>query len=196
MSVHETLQQILVTIRGRPPGLIHQGKGRMAADLADPNNGKKTGGRTKEAEAELLAHWTIVGKKRVPAIPWVQIYNSLSIAGKDFKVKGSRKSMEHRIAATVSCGLDMIPIQGPPYEVYVDWVRIPPKTGSMVLLGRPRYREWSATFTMDVDSEMYADIMILKQILVHAGKVVGAGAWRPELKGPYGRFTVERFELK
>ncbi len=93
----------------------------------------------------------------------------------------------------------MIPLTTKGYEVYTDWVRIPPKTGACVQMGRPRFPEWEATFVMGVDGEEYADgtgETALAPMLKYAGKMIGVGAWRPQLKGPYGKFSVEKFEVK
>ncbi len=195
MSVTNTLKRFRVTISGKPPGLIQQGKGRMAKEAEDKAGGKgskKSAGMTHEAEAELLAHWTTVKGKKQLALPWVALYKAISKAASDFKYKG-QKTMGTLIAATISCDLDMIPLGTSDYEVYVEWVRIPPRTGAMVQIGRPRLREWTATFTLIVDAEMYANVGVLREVIEHAGKLVGIGAWRPELKGPYGRFTVDEF---
>jgi hypothetical protein len=101
------------------------------------------------------------------------------------------------VAATIACEQDMIPLGTDQYEVYPEWVRIPPRTGAMVKVARPRLRRWSCSFLMLVDPEMYGKhgVKVLREIIAHAGKMVGLGPWRPSLKGPYGKFTVEGFEI-
>lgn len=106
--------------------------------------------------------------------------------------------MKQIVAATISCEQDMISLGSDEYEVYEEWCRIPPRTGAMVKVARPRIRQWSASFIMLVDSEMYGDkgVERLEDIINQAGKMIGIGPWRPSLGGPYGRFRVVSFIIK
>jgi hypothetical protein len=67
--------------------------------------------------------------------------------------------------------------------------RIPPKTGPMVKLYRPKLDPgWELSFRLLIaDTTLHPDTM--KQIINFAGLLAGIGAWRPE----YGRFVLERF---
>ena len=69
--------------------------------------------------------------------------------------------------------------------------RIPPRTGPMVKLYRPKLDAgWTLTFRLLIaDTTIHPDT--LKQIISFAGLLAGIGAWRPE----YGRFMLERFEV-
>lgn len=184
---------VKVRIVGVPPGLLQQSKGVMIADEEKSGKGIT---RTPEQEAALRCHWLQSGKKKTCSIPWVAVYKSLCTAASDFKIRG-RKSAGTLIAATVSCADDLISIGTDQFETYIEFVRIPPRTGALVRIGRPRFREWSADFALIVDAEMYdkGDVGIIRKIMEHSGKMVGIGAWRPQLKGPYGRFLVEKFEV-
>lgn len=183
------VKRVRVTIKGVAPGLIFQGKGLMELD-ADK---KTTKHRPAAEEAEHRAHWMTVGGKKQLCVPWVMLYQSICTAAASFKFRG-RKTMAAIVPATIACEEDRISLGTDSYEVYEDWVRIPPRTGAMVKIGRPRLREWKATFVMIVDDESY-DVTGLRDIIADAGKMVGIGAWRAQLKGPYGRFTVEEFEI-
>ena len=190
-AVQSTVKRIAVTIRGLPPGVIFQGKGLMAADEGD--TGKKKKHRPAAEEAKLRAHWTKVDGKDQLCIPWVMLYQAICAAAGSFKFRG-QKTMATIVAATISCEQDRIPLGTDQFEVMEEYVKIPPKTGSMVLVGRPRLSKWQASFVMVVDDEMYA-AENLRDIIAHAGKLIGIGAWRPQLKGPYGRFEVTAFEI-
>lgn len=183
------VKRVKVTIKGKEPGLLFQGKGVMEAD-----EGVKTPvRRSPEEEARLRAHWVGEGKNKQLCIPWVMLYNSICTAAGSFKFRGSKK-MTAVVAATVTCEVDRIPLGTSDYEVYADYCRIPPRTGSMVKIGRPRLKAWSATFVLIVDDELY-DAAHLKPIIEHAGNLIGIGAWRPEKRGAHGRFSVESFEI-
>ena len=191
MTKTSTVKRIEILIRGLPPGIIFQGKGVMAADECE--SGKKKKHREPAEEARLRAHWMTVAGKKELCIPWVMLYQSICTAAGSFKFRG-QKTMSTIVAATISCETDRISLNTDQFEVLEEYVKIPPKTGSMVLIGRPRLPKWQATFVLVVDDEMYA-AENLRDIIAHAGKLVGIGAWRPQLKGPYGRFEVSDFEI-
>jgi hypothetical protein len=69
--------------------------------------------------------------------------------------------------------------------------RIPPRTGPMVTLYRPKLDPgWTLTFRLLIaDTTIHPDT--LRQIINFAGLLAGLGAWRPE----YGRFLLTRFEV-
>lgn len=67
-------------------------------------------------------------------------------------------------------------------------LRRPAKVGqSSVIRTRPKFPEWSATFTVDIADDIL-DIAVVDQALDDAGRYLGLGDWRPR----YGRFTWER----
>jgi hypothetical protein len=57
---------------------------------------------------------------------------------------------------------------------------------------RPRIEKWGCLLTLEVDIDYIANLDILTQLLTQAGALKGVGDYRPEKKGMYGRFTVER----
>jgi hypothetical protein len=69
--------------------------------------------------------------------------------------------------------------------------RIPPRTGPMVTLYRPKLDPgWTLSFRLLVaDTTIHPDT--LKQIISFAGLLAGMGAWRPE----YGRFMLDKFTV-
>jgi hypothetical protein len=62
---------------------------------------------------------------------------------------------------------------------------------SKVMRTRPIFQDWSATFSVCMDTEV-VDLPTVKQSLEAAGRLVGVGDWRPGAPkgGSYGRFTV------
>jgi hypothetical protein len=67
-----------------------------------------------------------------------------------------------------------------------------PSTGGRIMCHRPRVDEWGATFCLDVDTEMFHPNFVRK-LMDDAGKKCGLGDYRPERKGPFGRFVVVRW---
>lgn len=60
---------------------------------------------------------------------------------------------------------------------------------SRVMRTRPRFKQWSADFTVLYDSDMINEDE-LKHWIEWAGKAQGLGDWRPQKGGHYGRFSV------
>jgi hypothetical protein len=205
------LTKVHVALEGLPPGVIFQGKGLMEleknghakADADDgEEKGKKKPPKTKkgkylppEEEAKHRAHWMGRGKTRQLCIPSRMLYLSFCQGALDFKqANDKKKNMSALVASTVAFEQDKIPLGTSKFETLEEYVRIPPRTGAMVLIGRPLLPKWKVSFDLLVDDEMW-DAAMLEEIIAHAGKVVGIGAWRPRLKGPYGKFVVGEFKI-
>jgi hypothetical protein len=62
---------------------------------------------------------------------------------------------------------------------------------SKVMRTRPIFNEWSASFSICMDTEV-VDLPTVKQSLEAAGRLVGVGDWRPGAPkgGSYGRFVL------
>ena len=147
-------------------------------------------------EAKFRAHWMRQGKKRQMCIPSRMLYLSFCQGALDFKVENDKKkNLSSLVASTVSFVENKIPLGTSEFEVLEEYVRIPPRTGAMVLIGRPLLPKWKVAFDLLIDDEQW-DAALLEEIIVHAGKNVGIGAWRPRLKGPYGKFVVVEFVIK
>lgn len=69
-----------------------------------------------------------------------------------------------------------------------------PATGGRVMEHRPRLDEWQISFTLDVDEEMFSERTV-RLLLTDAGRKIGLGDYRPQRKGPFGRFTVTGWEI-
>jgi hypothetical protein len=189
VSDNGAIRRVRLTIRGLPPGCLMNGKGGMVPE----GSGKKAKPRTPEEEAELAAHWTKQGKGRQLALPWVALYQSVVTAAGKFRFKGNEK-MTRIVAATISCEERMLSLGTDKYTVHADWVRIPPKTGGMVIKGRALVPEWRASAVLLVDDEFY-EADRLREVVRVAGKLVGVLANRPENRGEHGKFTVEEWEV-
>jgi hypothetical protein len=68
-----------------------------------------------------------------------------------------------------------------------------PSTGGRIMAHRPRVDAWCASFTLDVDSTMFAPNLV-RAVVDDAGKKIGLGDYRPARKGPFGRFVVTKWE--
>lgn len=69
-----------------------------------------------------------------------------------------------------------------------------PSTGGRVMCHRPRVDEWSTSFTLEVDEEMFGE-KTARLLIDDGGKKLGLGDYRPQRKGPFGRFVVTGWEV-
>jgi hypothetical protein len=71
-------------------------------------------------------------------------------------------------------------------------VRIP-STGGRILCHRPCFHDWKLSFTLHVDTDMLSP-NLLREIVDAAGKRIGLGDFRPDCKGPFGKFVVTNWQ--
>jgi hypothetical protein len=69
-----------------------------------------------------------------------------------------------------------------------------PSTGGRIMCHRPRIDRWMLSFTLDVDSGMFAPSLV-RALVDDAGKKIGVGDYRPARKGPFGRFVVKEWAV-
>lgn len=67
-------------------------------------------------------------------------------------------------------------------------VRIP-VTGGRILRHRPIFHDWEIAFDVELDTEIMS-VSLLRQIVDAAGKRIGLGDFRPDRRGPFGKFVV------
>lgn len=128
-------------------------------------------------------------------IPSDHFRMSMIEAGKMVKGKigGSTKSMSNVVA-----GLFMVSPEG--IEI-PRWQQIDKRSAvnrnikGRVIVIRPRWNEWSATFDLIVDEDSIT-VETIQRILEYSGKYIGIGSYRPQNKGQFGRFKIDEFKLK
>jgi hypothetical protein len=69
-----------------------------------------------------------------------------------------------------------------------------PSTGGRIMEHRPRLDDWELPFTLEIDEEMFSEKTV-RTLVSDAGRKVGLGDFRPQRKGPFGRFTVTGWKL-
>jgi len=124
-------------------------------------------------------------------VPAVAVQRCLIAAAVYSKGKG-RGSLQKPVAACVMvdperCGLGVSVFAVDTRPVVV------PATKGRVLRHRPRLDEWAITFTVDFDNTLLTEKQ-LRDVVDNAGLRVGLLDFRPERKGPFGRFMVTKWE--
>lgn len=64
-----------------------------------------------------------------------------------------------------------------------------PSTGGRIMAHRPRFDQWQIKFVMLLDTNE-CDEKMMRVIVDDAGSKIGLGDFRPDRKGPFGKFNV------
>lgn len=126
------------------------------------------------------------------------IPNAMGSAGVNHKMKGTRKTLRFVVPSAVTVTSDIITIldeDGVPaknFEVDSRPVTIPATKGR-IMRYRPRWNKWKLQFELLIDESQLA-VETAHQLLTEAGASIGIGDFRPEKRGPFGRFRVTKFE--
>jgi hypothetical protein len=128
-------------------------------------------------------------------IPATNIFAAIIAAGSFHKAGKSKLTTQKTslIPAGVSILELVCSLNTKDWEVDSRSVVIP-STGGRIMCHRPRLDEWSTTFTLDVDSDMFSEKLV-RLLVDDAGKKCGLGDYRPNRKGPFGRFVVTAWEV-
>ena len=120
-------------------------------------------------------------------IPGVAIQRCMINGGSYSKGKG-RASLIKPVAACVIVSPERIDLGVKEYLIDSRPVVVPATKGR-IIRNRPRLDEWECTFEIEYDEELLSNEQV-RQVIDDAGKRVGLLDFRPEKKGPFGRFIV------
>ena len=124
-------------------------------------------------------------------IPGLAIQRSLVGAAVYSKGKG-RGSLQKPVAACVTVTPERCSLGVKEYKVDSRPVVIAATKGRIVR-HRPRFDEWSCSFSIEYDTELLNEAD-LRAVVNDAGSRVGLLDFRPEKKGPFGRFMVTEWK--
>jgi hypothetical protein len=188
--------KIEVTIKGITPLLMNRfheenevsvSSGVSAVQVGDKGTPRQQADKKRYADKENNLY-----------IPGPNIFACLINAGKFHKVGKNKVTTQKTslVPAGITVEEIVIPLSDGnggkvTWEVDSRSVVIP-STGGRIMCHRPRVDEWVATFSLDVDTEMFHPNFVRK-LMDDAGKKCGLGDYRPERKGPFGRFVVVRW---
>lgn len=190
----DSLIRIDIKIEGTTPLLMNRfteeaqqkaTSGAGSSVVGDHGSGKE------QAEKKLYTHDGVIG------IPQPNLFRCIIDAGKYFK-NGRSKVTTQKSSIIPSC----VEIEGLflPLEHSEDWqvdtrpVRIP-ATGGRILTHRPMFEKWALAFEVQLDTELMSE-KFFRQIVDAAGKRIGLGDFRPDTKGPFGKFVVIQWDRK
>lgn len=188
---------IKVTIKGVTPLLMN----RWAADGDGgdvttgsgirPNNPGAGYGSPREQAEKAAYRDTKTGELFIPG---TNILACIIEAGRFHK--SGKRQMTTGETSIVTAGLmvqDIVCSLGTKdFEVDVRGARVPPKIGPRINRCRPILHEWTLTFTLEVDESEFKE-NVVRDLVDTAGKKVGLCDYRPQKKGPFGKFVVVKW---
>ncbi len=132
-----------------------------------------------------------------PYLPQENIFKSLLTAGGG--IKRGRGTLSKPIAAAVYLtsdgGINPIAYDGPRSTLDDLWdkgfyfQKVARVGAARIVRTRAHFKNWKCTVPGTLDTDIL-DFDDLQEAFAAAGKLVGLGDWRPEKKGPYGKFNV------
>jgi len=187
------MKHINVTIEGTTPLLCNRFTDE--AQMAATNGTRATAVGDKGSPKQQAEPKLYLGHAGRPVIPQPNLFRCIIDGGKFFR-NGRSKVTTQKSSLIPACaeieGME-IPIEHKePWTVDTRPVRIP-STGGRILCHRPCFHDWKLSFMLKVDTEMIS-LKLMRDIVDAAGKRVGLGDFRPDCKGPFGKFVVTRWE--
>jgi len=169
---------ISVTIKGISALLMHQ---FPLMPIENPPIEK----RSPEDQAELAAYRDPETQELY--VPGMAIQRALIAAAVYSKGKG-RASLQKPTAACLLINPDRVSTLRKEYSLDARPVVIP-ATGARVMRYRPRLDAWELSFELEYDPSLLDEKQV-RGVVDDAGSRVGLLEFRPERKGPFGRFMV------
>jgi len=188
-------KRITVSIEGATPLLCNKFTDEAQEKATSGNTVSTVGDRGTPREiAESKLYTDLDGNT---CIPQPNILRCIIDAGKYFKA-GKSKVTTQKSSLIPSC----VDIEGVSYKIEhtepwtVDTrpVRIP-ATGGRILCHRPCFNDWKLTLEIILDTTVLS-VKLLREIVDKAGRAIGLGDFRPDCKGPFGKFKVTLWEVK
>jgi hypothetical protein len=189
------MKQISITLQGTTPLICNRFTDAAALKSSSGRTASMNSG-DKETPLEIAEKKLYIGHDGKPMLPGMNVFRCLVEGGRFHKV-GKKQVTTLKNSVLYSCAsIDDIEVRichKQPWKVDTRAVRIP-ATGGRVLAHRPMFDDWELTFVVSIDDEMIGE-KFFREIVDDAGKRVGLGDFRPDCKGPYGKFVVKNWNI-
>lgn len=191
-------KQISLTIEGTTPLLMNRYT-EAAMEKAESGTAMSVVG-DRGTPREQAAPKVYLDSKGRPVIPGPNLFSCIMEAGKYHKV--GKKQVTTGRSSLIPAGISVTEIESPllgPDDKPAAWEVdsrpiVNPATRGRRLCHRPRFDAWRVSFVLDVDAGMF-DVKFVRQLVDDAGVRVGLGDFRPDRKGPFGKFKVVRWDV-
>jgi hypothetical protein len=188
--------EIAIKIVGTTP-LICNKFTDAAAESASNGSRGSSAGQDRGTPLDIAQSKLYIGNDGNPMIPQPNLLRCLVEGGRFTKI-GKSQVTTAKSSILYACvdvqGAEVPIIHQQPWKVDTRAVRIP-STGGRILAHRPMFDDWALEFVVDLDTSILGE-KLLRQIIDDAGKRIGMGDFRPQCKGPYGRFVVNNWEVQ
>lgn len=175
------IKKVNVTIEGTSPLLMHR------FPLEEVRNFNKM---TPEEQAEVAAY-RADGPDSSLVCPGVNIQRAV-IAGAAYSKGKGRSTLAKPVAACVQVTPENVDLGVKTYVIDRRAV-VNPTTKGRIVAHRPRLDAWSMSFVVEYNDDLLSASQ-LREVVENTGTMVGLLAFRPEKKGPFGRFTVSDWQ--
>lgn len=175
------MKKILVTIQGTSPLLMHKYP-------FEPIKGIEK--KSAKEQAEIAAYRDESG---VLFIPGRNVFRALISGGKFSKGRG-KATLQTMIPAAVTVEPERLSLNVKIYEVDSQ-PGVNPTTKGRMMVHRPRLDKWAISFEIIYDETLLTEAQV-REVVDSTGSRVGLLDFRPEKKGPYGKFIVVRWETE
>lgn len=154
----------------------------------DPDEGKDLDKKTPDEQAEVVAYRDPEGNLMVPG---VNVQRAFVAGGMYVKVPRVRTATK-LVAACVMVTPQYLLLNQKKYTIDSRPVVIP-STKGRIIRHRPCFEEWELEFTIEYDDSLLTQDQ-MRELVDATGSRVGLCDFRPEKKGPFGRFAVTHWE--
>lgn len=186
--------EIKVTIEGKTPLLMNAFTDEAAASATNGTRLSTIG--NKGTPREQAAKKLYKDEAGNPIMPQPNLFRCIMDAGKFFKA-GKSKVTTQKSSLVPSCvelgELYYTVEHREEWTVDTRPVRIP-STGGRILCYRPCFSDWRISFVIGLDETVMHE-SLLRDMVDKAGSAIGLGDFRPDCKGPFGKFRVISWEV-
>lgn len=186
--------RIYVEIEGVTPLLMNRFTEEAEIKVSSGTSAVSVGTKgTPRDQATKKAYSDDGGKLYVPG---PNIFACLIQAGKFHKTGKTKVTTQKSslIPAGIAIHDIVCPLNTKDFEVDSRSVVIP-ATGGRIMCHRPRLDEWKTAFTLEVDDSMFTSEFV-RLLIEDAGRKVGLGDFRPDRKGPFGKFAITKWHVE
>ena len=183
------MKSVTVAIEGITPLLIH--RFTDAAQMQATSGTRSSISTDSESSRDQAEEALYLDERGVSGIPQPNLFRCILDAGKFFKAGRSKVTTQKSSLIPACVGIQelFLPIESEGgWKVDTRPVRIP-ATGGRILRHRPCYDDWRLRFTADLEESLIG-LNLFREIVDAAGTRIGLGDFRPDTKGPFGKFKV------
>lgn len=184
------MKGVLVEITGKTPLLMRRFTDEAAMKATD-GTGTAVSTANGKTPMEQAAEGLYKDEKGKIGIPQPNLFRCLIDAGKFFKIGRTKVTTQKSSMVPSALELDGLFYHvkhKEPWSVDTRPIRIP-ATGGRILRHRPCFNDWAIRFQLSYDPSIMEKKMV-RDLVDAAGSRIGLGDFRPDCKGPFGKFVV------